>query len=117
MKQHSGWLHINQLFIELIYFPVPNRSKLPELQYPTLKFEDVGGNENTLTVSYSSPFSSWLPVSSWLPISSALPVSSVLQKSINVFLRFLCLYGQMKTNSTEAGRDRVRCELIIYILC
>uniref|UniRef100_A0A8C5BEM1 AAA+ ATPase domain-containing protein n=1 Tax=Gadus morhua TaxID=8049 RepID=A0A8C5BEM1_GADMO len=28
---------------------VPNRSKLPELQYPTLKFEDVGGNENTLT--------------------------------------------------------------------
>uniref|UniRef100_A0A8C4ZLV8 AAA+ ATPase domain-containing protein n=1 Tax=Gadus morhua TaxID=8049 RepID=A0A8C4ZLV8_GADMO len=28
---------------------IPNRSKLPELQYPTLKFEDVGGNENTLT--------------------------------------------------------------------
>uniref|UniRef100_A0A8C5CFL7 AAA+ ATPase domain-containing protein n=1 Tax=Gadus morhua TaxID=8049 RepID=A0A8C5CFL7_GADMO len=49
LMKHSGWLHINQLFIELIYFPVPNRSKLPELQYPTLKFEDVGGNENTLT--------------------------------------------------------------------
>lgn len=26
-------------------------SKSPELQYPTLKFEDVGGNEETLTVS------------------------------------------------------------------
>ncbi|XP_034465337.1 nuclear valosin-containing protein-like isoform X3 [Hippoglossus hippoglossus] len=25
------------------------KSKLPELQYPTLKFEDVGGNEGTLT--------------------------------------------------------------------
>ncbi|XP_062256914.1 nuclear valosin-containing protein-like isoform X2 [Platichthys flesus] len=25
------------------------KSKLPELQYPTLKFEDVGGNEDTLT--------------------------------------------------------------------
>ncbi len=27
------------------------KSKSPELQYPTLKFEDVGGNEETLTVS------------------------------------------------------------------
>lgn len=26
--------------------------KFPELQYPTLKFEDVGGNEDTLMVSF-----------------------------------------------------------------
>lgn len=27
------------------------KSKSPELQYPSLKLEDVGGNEETLTVS------------------------------------------------------------------
>ena len=79
MKQDSGLLHIYQLFIELVYFPVPNRSKLPELQYPTLKFEDVGGNDNTLTVSYSSPFSAWLLVSSALPVSGS-PLSTFPQR-------------------------------------
>lgn len=42
-------------FITSLFFFLMNyfsaKLKSPELQYPTLKFEDVGGNEETLTVS------------------------------------------------------------------
>lgn len=37
------------IFFCMNYFSA--KSKSPELQYPSLKFEDVGGNEETLTVS------------------------------------------------------------------
>ncbi|KAJ3610691.1 hypothetical protein NHX12_022783, partial [Muraenolepis orangiensis] len=47
-KQKTGNSKKDDKDIEASILSKKAKSKLPELQYPTLKFEDVGGNEDTL---------------------------------------------------------------------
>lgn len=54
---HSTVLHCKSVFFSVKYFSA--RAGSPELQYPSLKFEDVGGNEESLMVSVL-PFAKFL---------------------------------------------------------
>lgn len=42
---------VSVCFFAVIFSMNDSLAKSPELHYPTLKFEDVGGNEETLVVS------------------------------------------------------------------
>lgn len=48
---HFTAVVVSICFFAVIFSVIDSVAKLPELHYPTLKFEDVGGNEETLVVS------------------------------------------------------------------